>query len=243
MQAEVQEHAARSRWTAAAGTAILRVPDELPDAVVCPANCATATVAAVFRAGGDCCDRVVLVQGAGMLGLTASAMARRRGAREVIVCDVNPKRLLQARRFGATQAVTVTPEAEELRDVVRSTTAGHGVDLALEMCGAPSAMELGLELLRIGGRYILVGAVFPGRPVSVHAEMVVRNLLSIHGIHNYAPQDLAAALEFLIKSHAEYPFSELVAAQFALTEAAAAFRHAIDSGALRVAVLPDIAAR
>ena len=103
--------------------------DDLTDEVACPVNCATATVAAAFRAGGDCRDQIVLVQGAGMLGLTASAMARRWGAREVIVCDVNPQRLLQAPRFGATQTVTITTEAEELREVVRSITAGRAVEV------------------------------------------------------------------------------------------------------------------
>ncbi|WP_227254418.1 alcohol dehydrogenase catalytic domain-containing protein [Frigoriglobus tundricola] len=34
------------------GTAIVRVPADLPDAVAAPAGCATATVAAVLRAGG-----------------------------------------------------------------------------------------------------------------------------------------------------------------------------------------------
>jgi len=59
----------------AAGTAIFRLPSELSDAVACPANCATATVAAAMRYSGDQRDRVVLIQGAGMLGLTAAAMA------------------------------------------------------------------------------------------------------------------------------------------------------------------------
>ena len=60
----------------AAGTAILRVPESLPDTVACPANCATATVAAALRLGGVCQGQSVLIQGAGMLGLTAAAALR-----------------------------------------------------------------------------------------------------------------------------------------------------------------------
>jgi len=224
----------------AAGTAILPVPNELSDAVACPANCATATVAAAIRTAGDCRDQVVLVQGAGMLGLTASAMAHHRGAREVIVSDVNPERLLRAPSFGATRAVTVGEGADELRDAVQEATEGRGVDVALEMCGVPSAIEQGLDLLRIGGRYVLVGSVFPDRPIAVYAEKVVRNLLNVHGIHNYTPRDLALALDFLAESHAEYPFAELASGRFALTEANEAFRHAIESGAFRVAVVPGL---
>ena len=64
----------------APGTGIIRLPETLPDAVACPANCATATVAAALRAGGGCQGQTVLIQGAGMLGLTACAMAKAGGA-------------------------------------------------------------------------------------------------------------------------------------------------------------------
>ena len=55
----------------APGTTNLRRPNHLPDETACPASCATATVAAALRSAGDLEDRTVLVQGAGMLGLTA----------------------------------------------------------------------------------------------------------------------------------------------------------------------------
>ena len=61
----------------ASGTAIFRVPEHLPDATACPANCATATVAAALDAAGQVAGRSVLVMGCGMLGLTATAWARR----------------------------------------------------------------------------------------------------------------------------------------------------------------------
>src|SRR5579872_55741 len=83
----------------ARGTPVLRVPEALPDLVVCPVNCATATVAAAMRAAGGGRERAVLVQGAGMLGLTACAMASSQGAREIVASDVDPQRLALARRL------------------------------------------------------------------------------------------------------------------------------------------------
>jgi alcohol dehydrogenase len=220
----------------AAGTAICRVPSELSDAVACPANCATATVAAAMRYAGPCADRVVLIQGAGMLGLTAAAMAGRGGAREVIVCDKVDERLRRARRFGATRGVPVDDDGAALRAAVEQATSGRGVDVAIDVSGAPAAMEAGIDLLRIGGRYVWVGAVFPARPLAISAERIVRKILSIQGVHNYAPEDLRRALEFLQQSHRQFPFEELVAETFALEDAGAAFLHASRSGALRVAV-------
>ncbi len=219
----------------APGTAILRVPTSLPDTVACPANCATATAAAALRYAGPCEGRVVLVQGAGMLGLTAAAMAACDGAREVVVCDTVAERLPRARRFGATRTVKADDEAA-LRTTVDEATSGRGVDLAVDMSGSPAAIEAGVKLLRIGGRYVLVGAVCPARPISISAETIVRNLLSIQGVHNYGPHDLRRALQFLQEGHERFPFEELVDETFALEDATAAFAHASRSGALRVAL-------
>ena len=222
----------------ARGTAIVRIPDELPDEAACPVNCATATVAAALRYAGLAAGETVLIQGAGMLGLTAAAMAARLGAREVLVCDVDPGRLALAARFGATQTIDVSAGEETLRKSVASATDGRGVDVAIELSGAPNAMADGLATLRIGGRYILVGAVFPAPPVPVDAESIVRRLIRIQGLHNYTPQDLAAAVAFLKDSHERYPFEELVEKRYTLDEAPAAFQEALDQRMLRVAVVP-----
>jgi alcohol dehydrogenase len=220
----------------APGTGIVRLPDELPDRVACPSNCATATVAAALRTASGCREQTVLVQGAGLLGLTACAMARANGARTVLCCDLDEQRLERASRFGADRACLAEPTA--LADVVRQTTAGRGVDLALELSGSAAAVEAGLGLLRIGGRHVWVGTVAPTRPVALDPETVVRRQLTIHGVHNYAPEDLADAVTFLAREHGRYPFGELVAEVFPLEQAAEAFRRAQDVSIVRVGISP-----
>lgn len=190
----------------ASGTAVFRVPDELTDAVACPANCATATIAAALESAGSVSGNHLLVLGAGMLGVTAIAWARVLGAAGVIACDLAPERLDLAARFGATRICN----SSELSAVVAEETEGRGVDTVLELTGSSEAFETALPLVRIGGSAILVGSVFPGRPVSLHLEQMVRRCLSLRGVHNYAPRHLAAALTFLAE-HREYPFESLVA--------------------------------
>jgi alcohol dehydrogenase len=222
----------------AAGTTVLHVPDAVADRVACPANCATATVAAALRVAGDCRGATLLIQGAGMLGLTAAAMASTAGAREILVCDPDPRRLARAADFGATRAVPSSDGAETLAQAVERLTDGRGVDVALELSGAPEAIETGVRLLRIGGRYVLVGAVFPTRPVALSAEWIVRRLLRIEGVHNYVPADLARAVEFLSAAGGRFPFADLVAGPFPLAESEAAFQHALATRAARVAIVP-----
>nr|NIP94323.1 zinc-binding dehydrogenase [Akkermansiaceae bacterium] len=187
----------------ARGTAMVRVPESLSDRVACPANCATATVVAALRVGIEGRSTgTALVQGAGMLGLTACAMLRARGVGTVIAADLDPARLSLATEFGATHTVEAGG-TEALEAVVREVTAGRGVDLALEMSGSPLAVADGLAALRVGGRQVLVGSVFPTDPVSIEPEMIVRNLKSIHGVHNYVPGDLVEAVAFLERHHEE----------------------------------------
>lgn len=218
------------------GTAIFRVPEGLPDVVACPANCATATSAAALRYVGDCAGFVVLVQGAGMLGLTVAAMIASAGAREVIVCDTQPQRLETACRFGATRTALVRDNLDTLGAMVRKVTDSRGVDIAFDMTGDPAAIEAGIDLLRIGGRYVWVGAVYPARPMSVFAETIVRKLLNIQGVHNYTPDDLRMALEFLAQTSRRFPFEYLVSESLRLEDADAIFRRAAQTDALRLAV-------
>ncbi len=222
----------------AAGTAVVQIPKVLSDVVASPANCATATVAAALRVGGGCTGEVVLIQGAGMLGLSATAMAATLGAAEVIVCDVDNDRLEQASRFGASRTICVADGTDALSETIGRLTASRGVDLAIELSGSPASIASGLAELRIGGRYVLVGSVFPSPDIPISAEWIVRRWLNIHGVHNYAPRDLATAIAFLGNTHQKYPFSELVAASFPLAEAEAAFQYAIEKRPHRVALLP-----
>ncbi|MDR3621395.1 MAG: zinc-binding dehydrogenase [Paludisphaera borealis] len=187
------------------GSAIFLVPDHLSDAVACPANCATATVASAMDAAGPLAGARVLVMGAGMLGLTATAWARSLGAEAVIACDADPARLTPTESFGASRSAS--PEA--VAEAVLDCTEGYGVDVAFELTGAPDAIEAALPLVRVGGVLILIGSVCPTRAVPVVPEQIVRRCLTVRGIHNYRPRDLEAALDFL-GSASSFPFDSLV---------------------------------
>jgi putative phosphonate catabolism associated alcohol dehydrogenase len=159
------------------GTAIFRVPPNLSDAVVSPANCATATVAAAFRAAGEVEGQVVIVHGAGMLGLTACAMAAERGVTRVIAIEPVPLRREMALRFGAHAVIDSCFPLAEIAALVKEATIGRGADIGFEFAGYPESIELGLSLLRAGGRFIMAGSTFPARPLQVSAEQLVRRMI------------------------------------------------------------------
>ena len=206
-----------------AGTTIVRVPEALPAAVLAPASCATATAWAAVARGADGRSlegKRVLVYGAGLVGLSAVAIAADEGA-EVTVVDPSASRRTFAERFGASAAVAATGPA----DIVIEAS-GHAVADAIAAAD-------------VGGTVVLVGSVFPGDPVPLDAESVVRRLLTVTGVHNYTGTELAAAVGFLAGRGRAYPFADAVGAVHALEDVDAAVAAAAAPDApLRVALNP-----
>jgi alcohol dehydrogenase len=181
--------------------------------------------------------KTVVIHGAGMLGQTACAMAVVGGATNVIVLEPDPRRRENALRFGDT-AVLDSASESAIKARVLELTSGRGADIGIELSGFPEAVERGLGLLRMGGRFVMAGATFPSRPFQWSAEQIVRRMLEIVGVYNYQPEDLETALAFLAKIQGRYPFDELVGKTFPLSEVNAAFEFAEKQRPARTAVVP-----
>jgi alcohol dehydrogenase len=192
----------------------------------------------VLRNAGTVDGRHVVIHGAGMLGLTACAMAAAGAAAHIIVLEPDPDRRKLALEFGATHAFDSSLPAAATTAQILKLCDGRGADMALEFSGIPAAVEHALELLRPGGHLVMAGAVFPARPVQWSAEHTVRRLLRITGVYNYAPEDLETALNFLAEHHHCFPFQFLIGNSYSLTDVNAAFAHAERDHPPRVAILP-----
>lgn len=225
-----------------AGSAVVVVDPTVPFERICPANCATATVAAAMRAAGDLQGRRLLIFGAGMLGLTAAAYGRHLGAESVVVCDPDVDRLTRVLDFGADAATTWTDDPQELAERLQRVAGSPEFDAVFELSGAPSAVAASIRHADVGGVVVLVGTVMQSPPAAFDPERVVRRCLKIVGVHNYAPQDLRAAVDFLTLHGRRYPFESLVSAGFPLQQIRSAMAAAEDRKAVRIAVKPGGAA-
>ena len=205
-----------------------------PDACLdryCPASCATATVAAALRAAGTVAGAHVLVLGAGLLGLTAAAMCRVRHAASITVSEPHVGRRERALAFGADSAVGAVGAAGE--------NDNERYDVVLDMSGAPAAMASGLRAAATGGRIVLVGSVMPTPPLTVDPMSLVRQLQHIVGVHNYCPEDLREAVEFLELHGDAFPFPSVVEERFPLDQINRAVEFAENERPIRVAIVPD----
>lgn len=103
-------------------------------------------------------SKKVLVTGCGPVGLMTIAVARAAAARAVYATDVSEYRLAFARKMGAELALN---GKDDVVNKILKATDGEGVDVLLEMSGAPSAIEQGFAVLKPGGEAALLG-VAPG---------------------------------------------------------------------------------
>ncbi len=145
---------------------LVALPDDVPDEVGALVGCAVITgVGAAIESIDVAAGSHGAVIGAGGVGVNAVQGARARGAATVLAVDPSPERRDWAERFGATQVLDSADERGVA--ALRAGAAREGLDWSIVTVGAPSAMALGIELLRPGGTAAMVGLAPQDRPVPV----------------------------------------------------------------------------
>jgi len=123
--------------------------------------------------------KTVLVTGAGPIGVLAVGIAKAFGATQLFVTDLSDYRLDLAKKMGAT--VVMNPKRDDVHGIVMEKTHGIGVDVVLEMSGAASAINQGLQLLTLAGRMSMLG--LPDGKVSIDlTNDVIFKKVRIYGI-------------------------------------------------------------
>jgi threonine 3-dehydrogenase len=123
--------------------------------------------------------RTVVVLGCGPLGLFSIGIAKACQSSTVFAVEKHPYRLQLAEQMGAD--VLLNPAHDDVEKVVMAHTRGEGVDVVLEMSGAPMAVKAGFRMARPGGRVTLMG--IPSDPIEVDlADDVIFKGLEVQGI-------------------------------------------------------------
>lgn len=156
---------------------VFLLPADIPDdiaAIMDPFGNATHTALTFDLIGED-----VLITGAGPIGIMATAIAKKAGARNVVITDVNEYRLDLARKMGATRAVNISTTS--IDDVMKSLNITHGFTVGLEMAGHPQALATQIEKVRHGGNIALLGILPPG--TGIDWNHVIFKMLTLKGIY------------------------------------------------------------
>lgn len=121
----------------------------------------------------------VLITGAGPIGIMAAAIARKAGAHQVVITDVNDYRLDLARKMGATRTVNVSRES--LDKAMQELGIHTGFTVGMEMSGNPNGLRTQLEKAQHGAHIALLGILPPG--TAIDWDLIIFKMLTIQGIY------------------------------------------------------------
>jgi erythritol/L-threitol dehydrogenase len=125
-------------------------------------------------------DDVVVLAGAGTLGLGMVGAAKLHSPKKLVVMDTKPDRLELAKKFGAD--LVLNPLNDDVVKIVKDMTNGYGCDVFIEATGHPNAVVQGLQMIRKLGRFVEF-SVF-SHDVTVDWSIISdRKQLDILGVH------------------------------------------------------------
>jgi threonine 3-dehydrogenase len=179
--------------------------------------------------------RKVLVTGCGPVGVMAIAAARALGARSVYATDVSDYRLSMAWTMGAD--LTINPLKQDVYSTVMDATEGEGVDVLLEMSGAPSAIDEGFRSLKPGGEAALLGLTSSDLSFNLDDHIIFKGS-SVHGIVGRRLWDTWYEMRGLLRSGA-VDLAPLVTHRFALDNYDKAFELMATGECGKVVMFPD----
>ena len=179
-------------------------------------------------------DDVVLIMGAGPIGLFHLQLASLAGARAVIVSEPSAPRRSQAERLGAT--IAVDPATQDLKAVVGELSQGVGVDSSVVCVGVPQLVNQAVELSRSGGRVNVFAGLRGVGWTEVAANRIHYRQVRLTGSANSRRADYETALRLIESGRVDT--ASMVTHRFPLS----AVNEAIDTvgtgAAIKVAVLP-----
>ena len=177
-------------------------------------------------------DATVLVIGGGIMGLITMAMARKRGAKRLILSDPLEERRAIARKLGAH--VVIDPTRENLGERLRELTKGRGPDVVCEAVGKPELVAEALRLVRAAGTVQLVGVNPKGSHLPLDLFDVHFRELSVHGAYGRGTA-FRRALALLPK----LGLKRLMTGRFPLDRIGEAFAHASAGRGAKTVIMPN----
>ena len=173
------------------GRQLLRVPEPITlDAAALAEPLAVGAHA--VRLAGQLLGRRVLVIGAGPIGLATTAFARRAGARDVVVSELDATRRERALRLGASALVD---PAKSSVAAAFGDIAGGPPDVVFECVGVPGVLAQCIDVAGIRGRIVVVGVCRHEDRILPRAA--IRKELLLQFVLGYTPEDFQLSLDLL----------------------------------------------
>jgi len=200
-------------------------------ALIEPFACVLRGQNAVHIKPGD----IVLVIGAGPIGVMHTKLAKVRGAGIVIVSEPVDFRANQAKHAGADHIIN--PLENDVKTEVDRITDFHGADVIITAAPVHIAQESALDIAAIGGRINFFGGLPKDHPtITFDSNKVHYKELIITGTTACSTDDCWQASR--IVNHGLIDLRELISARLPLSKAAEGFALAEDRKSLKIVLEP-----
>jgi len=181
------------------------------------ACCINAQDNANIRAGD-----VVMIIGAGPLGLLHSFAARQKGAEKIILSEILPHRRDIGTRLFADSVID--PTNPDLPERVMDATHDKGVDAIIFACSQTGLNDTFMKLLAPGGRISFFSGTSPLLAESrLDSNFIHYNEISISGAYGCTADQNKQAIHLLASG--QLPFDELITNRVVLEDIKKGFEH------------------
>jgi threonine dehydrogenase-like Zn-dependent dehydrogenase len=215
----VTGHGAHAQYMKCPARTLMPLPDELSFSAGAAIACGTCTAWGALRRIELKGEQTIAVFGQGPVGLSATLLASRLGAR-VIALDISPERLQRAKAFGADAVINPT-ETPDVVAAIRSLTHGLGAHAALEASSAPSARRQAAQCVRTWGKVALVGE---GGELSLDVSNdMIRRQVTIMGSWTFSTAGQAECARFVAERKID--LDQLFTDHWRLDQAVEAYQH------------------
>jgi L-iditol 2-dehydrogenase len=178
---------------------------------------------------------VVLIAGAGPIGLMHLQLSRLAGARKILISEPAAARRVLAESLGASR--TVDPTAEDLAAIVRAETGGDGADVVIAAIGVNQIVNDLLAVTRPGGRVNLFAGYSGKGESTIEANLIHYGELVVTGTSACTREDFRKALQLL--ENGQVDAAALATHHFPLQQIEEAFQTTRTGAGLRVIVNPN----
>ena len=169
-----------SRRVVAAAHSVVKVPEDVPAAVLAPLGCGVQTgVSAVTAVLRPSPGARVAVFGVGAVGLSAVMGLGITGATQIIAVDIHPTRLALAQELGATDVIDAS--GGDVAEKLTKLTRGRGLTGAVETSGNLGSLRTAIASLGSAGTCVVIGVPRAGETVAVDVVNLVARGLRVVG--------------------------------------------------------------
>ncbi|WOV93301.1 MAG: alcohol dehydrogenase [Candidatus Nitrosoabyssus spongiisocia] len=139
--------------------------------------------------------KVIIIIGAGGLGLMGIQIAKATSSAKIICVDLSNEKLEIAKNVGADVVIN-SKESDAIKEIMNITN-NKGVDSIIDFVNGPPTVKMGLALLRKRGNLVLVGLF--GGSVDLSLVTIPLKSITIQGAYTGSYEDMIKLLDLAKK--------------------------------------------